>query len=482
MLKTNSPNPFEGLASLEIPVTPGLEPGDGGKEPGAPRFMRVDMNPVRVLALGFLATILLGAFFLCAPFVTKTGVATPFIDALFTATSAVCVTGLTVVDTANYWNSLGQGFILLLIQIGGLGFMSFATLTAIVLGKRLGLRDRLLMREAYNAMNLQGIIRMVRYVVFFTLGVEALGALLLMTQFVPRYGWGKGISFGVFHSISAFCNAGFDLLGNYNSLTLVNDNPAIVITIMALIVVGGLGFSVWIELWSIKSIKRLSFHSKLVLGTTALLVFGGGVLFFLFEARNPATLGPMNVPNKIINALFASVTPRTAGFNTLSIPSMTPSSRLLTMIYMFIGGSPGSTAGGIKTTSFSVLFLTAYCVLKGRKDPEVFGRRIDKDTVYKAFAVVVIGLSIIFGVTLVMSFVESTKGTSLEAMVYEATSAFGTVGLSTGITPGIGTASKIALSAGMYLGRVGPITVLLALSRQKPPAKIRYPEGKILIG
>ncbi len=442
----------------------------------------VEMNPVRILALGFAVVIFLGGVILSLPIATQSGEPTPFLDSLFISTSAVCVTGLVTVDTATHWNYFGKTVIITLIQIGGLGFMSFATMAAVFLGKKLGLKDRLLMQEAYNAMSLQGIIRMVRYVVFFTFGVELAGALILMTQFIPMFGWGRGIYYGVFHSISAFCNAGFDLMGNYTSLTGVNTNKIILFTIASLIVIAGLGFSVWIEIWNFKSFKRLSLHAKLVLSTTAALIFGGAILIFIFEYHNPVTLGTMGILDKMNNALFASVTPRTAGFNSISVPDMAMASRLLTIILMFIGGSPGSTAGGIKTTAISVLFLTVLCVIRGRHDPEAFGRRIDKENVFKAFAVVVIGLGIVVGVSLWMSFFEAPQGATMEQLIFEATSAFATVGLTEGITPGLQSGSKIALIMGMYFGRVGPITVMLALSKQKSPAQIRYPDGKILIG
>lgn len=452
------------------------------KKVSLPKMLKIEMNPVRVLAMGFALVILLGGLLLMLPISSQTGTVTPFIDSLFVSTSAVCVTGLVTVDTGTHWTYFGKTVIISLIQIGGLGFMTFATLTAVFMGKKLGLKERLLMQEAYNAMNLQGIIKMVRYVVGFTFGVELAGALILMTQFIPMVGWAEGIYYGIFHSISAFCNAGFDLMGNFASLTGVNTNKIILTTIMTLIAVSGLGFSVWMEIWNFKSITRLSLHAKLVLSTTLFLIFGGALLFFVFEYSNPATIGSMSFLDKVTNSMFASITPRTAGFNAISIPDMSMASRLLTIILMFIGGSPGSTAGGIKTTAISILFLTVLCVLKGRHDPEAFGRRIDKDSVFKAFAVVVIGLGIVFGVTLVMSFFESAQGTSMEALIFEATSAFATVGLSEGITPDVQFTSKAALIAGMYFGRVGPITVLLALSRQKTPAQIAYPEGKILIG
>lgn len=452
------------------------------KKINLPHIPKVAMNPVRVLALGFALLILVGGMILSLPVSSMTGEITPFIDSLFTATSAVCVTGLITVDTGTHWSIFGRTVIILLIQTGGLGFMSFATLTAVLMGRKLGLKERLLMQEAYNAMNLQGIIRMVKYVVGFTFAVELIGAVILSTQFIPMYGWGTGLYFSVWHSISAYCNAGFDLFGNFRSLTHLNDNKVILTTIMSLIAIGGLGFSVWIEVLNYRSSKKFSLHAKLVISTSLILILGGAFLIFIFEFTNPLTMAGMSLIDKVTNSFFASITPRTAGFNSISISGMTMASRIITGILMFIGGSPGSTAGGIKTTAVSVLFFTVLCVLRGRHDAEAFGRRIEKENVYKAFAVIVIGLAIVFGVTLMMSFFESAKGTSVEALVFEATSAFATVGLTEGITPGIEFPSKLALISGMYLGRVGPITVLLALSRQKPPAKYQYPEGRILIG
>ena len=446
------------------------------------KIHKINMNPVQILTVGFALLILLGSLLLMLPISTLSGKSTPFIDALFISTSSVCVTGLVTVDTATHWNYFGKTVIMMLIQIGGLGFMSFATIAAVLMGKKIGLRDRLLMQEAYNALNLQGIIRMVRYVIAFTFGVELIGAAILSTQFIPMYGVAKGLYFSIFHAISAFCNAGFDLIGNFSSMTTLSSNPVILWTLSLIIIAAGLGFSVWMDLWSFKPLNKLSLHSKLVLSTTTVLVFGGFILFFIFEFNNPLTFGGMNLFDKVTNAMFASVTPRTAGFNAVSVADMSMTSRLLTIILMFIGGSPGSTAGGVKTTGISVLFLTVLCVIRGRHDPEVFGRRIDKRYVYKAFAIVALALTLVLGVTMWMSYFESGKGTNMETLIFEATSAFATVGLSEGITPGLQTGSKIGLIFGMYLGRVGPVTVLLALSRQKPPAQISYPEAKILIG
>lgn len=439
-------------------------------------------NPMRTLAIGFAIVILLGGILLSMPFSSANGESTPFIDSLFTSATSVCVTGLVTVDTGTHWNLLGKTIILILIQTGGLGFMTFTTLTAVILGRRLGLKDRLIMQEAYNAMNLQGIIRMVRYVFLFTVTVEGVGALFLMTRFIPEFGIRTGIFYGIFHSVSAFCNAGIDLLGNFDSLTKHNTDKIMLLTISCLIVVGGLGFSVWNEILNFRKKKRMSFHARVVLSTTGFLILTGAVMFFVFEYNNPATLKGMSFLDKITNSLLTSITPRTAGFNSISTSEMTMGGRLLTMIFMFIGGSPGSTAGGVKTTTFAVLLLTAVCYLKGRDDPEAFGRRLDKDTVYKSFSVFTIGLGLVFLVSLIISFAESGTSITFENIFYESISAFGTVGLTEGITPSLHTVSKAALIFGMYSGRVGPLTVLFALSSNKSPAKITYPEGRILIG
>lgn len=440
----------------------------------------ITLNPVRILALSFFLVIFTGACILTLPISSKAGNFTPFIDAIFTSTSAVCVTGLVTLDTGTYWSVFGKAIILTLIQIGGLGFMSFTTLSAIYLGKKLGLKERLLMMEAYNAMSLQGIIKMVKYVVFFTFGVELTGALILATQFVPMVGFKKGILWGIWHSISAFCNAGFDLLGNFQSLVPVNTNKVILLTIGALIAVGGLGFAVWREIWNYREIKKLSFHAKMVVYITLGLIFGGALVFFLMEFNNPKTMMDMTFFDKVVNSIFTSITPRTAGFNSISTSEMTMGGRFFTILLMFIGGSPGSTAGGVKTTTLGVLVLIAIAVLKGRHDPEAFGKRLGKETVYKAFTVFTIGLVIVGTVILVMSF--SEPNLQMEQIIYEATSAFGTVGLTEGITPNLHFVSKAALIGGMFFGRVGPLTVLLALSNIKTPANYNFPEGKIMIG
>lgn len=443
-------------------------------------LMKKKLSGVQVLALGFFIVIFIGAILLTLPISSESGESTNFLDALFTSTSAVCVTGLVTLDTGTYWNEFGQVVIMLLIEIGGLGFMSFATFIAVLLGKKITLRDRLLMQEAMNTFNIQGLVKMVKYVLSFTFAVQFFGALLLSTQFIPKFGIGKGIYFSIFHSISAFCNAGFDLFGGFSSVTSYSSNAVVLITISSLIIIGGLGFTVWMELYNYRGIKKLSVHSKVVLLITIVLIIGGTILMYLFEMHNPETMGKMGVGDKILNSYFASVSPRTAGFNSVSTDGMTNAGKFLTIILMFIGGSPGSTAGGLKTATFGVIILTVISVIRGREDTQVFGRRFSKDLVYKSFALLMIGMFLVIGVTLILSITDPNE--SFINLMYEATSAFGTVGLTTGVTQRLSTAGKIIIIITMYCGRVGPMTVALAFLRNKKKQTHKYPEGKILIG
>ncbi len=438
------------------------------------------LKGVQILALGFILVILVGALILTLPISTTSGESTNFLDALFTATSAVCVTGLVVVDTGTHWNMFGQTVIMILIEIGGLGFMSFTTLIAIILGKKITLRDRLILQDAMNTFNIQGLVKMVKYVLVFTVSVQFFGALLFSTQFIPEYGLGRGAFYSIFHSISAFCNAGFDIFGNFSSLTSYNSNGVVILVASALIIIGGLGFTVWSELYSSKSLKRISLHSKMVILMTTMLVLGGTVLMFLFENKNVNTIANMSFMDKLMNSFFASVTPRTAGFNSIPTDGMTTAGQFLTIILMFIGGSPGSTAGGIKTTTIGILIVTIVCVIQGREDSEVFKRRFSKDLVYRAFTLIFIGLSLVIVVTMLLSYTE--KGASFIALFYETVSALGTAGLTLGLTSELSTIGKVLIMFMMYLGRVGPLTVVLSITRKKINSGIKYPEGKILIG
>lgn len=441
-------------------------------------------TPVQIIALGFAAIIFSGAFLLSLPIATSDGVQTPFIDCLFTSTSAVCVTGLVTVDTGTYWSYFGKTVIMLLIQIGGLGFMSFATLIALIAGKRITLKERLLIRESISLTSLQGIVRFARYILTFTFSIELIGALFLSIQFIPEFGLAKGIYYSIFHAVSAFCNAGFDLMGGYSSVTGYSGNALIIFTLSALIIIGGLGFYVWDDIYNYKRNRRLSLQTKVVISTSIFLIVFGFVMFFIFEYSNPATLKDMSMKDKLLSAFFASVSPRTAGFNSIDLASMSMASVLLTIILMFIGGSPGSTAGGIKTSTVGVLLLTVISVIKGREDTEVFKKKISKETVYKAFAVVVIALGLVFSVTVLLTITESGAGVPFEQYLFEATSAFGTVGLTMGLTQKLTTIGKVIVAITMYAGRIGPLTLLVAIAirSDNKTNSIKYPEGKILVG
>lgn len=445
------------------------------------------LSAVQILALGFILVILIGGTILSLPISSNSGQSTDFIDSIFTATSAVCVTGLVTLDTATHWNYFGRTVIIILIQIGGLGFMSFTTLIAIFVGRKITLKERLLLREALNTFNIQGMVKLLKYIVSFTFLVELLGALLLATQFIPQFGWWKGIYYSVWTAISAFCNAGFDLMGTvsgqFSNLTSYQNNPVVIYTVSALIIIGGLGFVVWSEFYNYKEKKKLSLHTKVVLLVTVVLLFGGAILMFIFEYNNPATLGPMPLGEKINNAFFASVTTRTAGFNTISTAGMTQAGSFLTILLMFVGGSPGSTAGGLKTATLGILVVTLISIIKGREDVEVFKKRISKETVYKAFAIFFLSLMLV--ITVIILLCATQKGEPFMWIVYEAVSAYGTVGLSLGLTPHLNSIGKIIIMITMYLGRVGPMTVLLALTSKMQKNKkvgIKYPEDKILIG
>lgn len=441
-------------------------------------------TPVQIIAIGFATIILIGAILLSLPIATIDGVKTPFIDCIFTATSAVCVTGLVTVDTGTYWSYFGKTVIIMLIQIGGLGFMSFATLLALITGKRITLKERLLIRESISTTSLQGIVRLARYILTFTFSIELMGALLLSIQFIPEFGLGKGIYYSIFHAISAFCNAGFDLMGGYNSVTAYSNNAIVILTLSALIIFGGLGFYVWDDIYNYKRNRRLSLQTKVVISMSVILITFGFVMFFIFEFSNPETLKNMPMKEKLLSAFFASVSPRTAGFNSINLAGMSMASILLTIILMFIGGSPGSTAGGIKTSTAGVLLLTVISVIKGREDTEVFKKKISKETVYKAFAVVVIALALVFTVTVLLSITESASGLPFEQYLFEATSAFGTVGLTLGLTQQLTFIGKVIVAITMYAGRIGPLTLLVAIAvrSDNKTNSIKYPEGKILVG
>ncbi|WHH59523.1 TrkH family potassium uptake protein [Petroclostridium sp. X23] len=444
----------------------------------------LSFTPAQLIPIGFATVILIGAILLNLPIASRDGQSIGFINALFTATSAVCVTGLVVVDTYTHWTLFGQITILFLIQIGGLGFMTMATLFSLVLGRRIGLKERLLIAESLNQCSLEGMVRLTKQILLGTLLFEMSGAIILSIQFIGEFGVANGIYKGIFHAISAFCNAGFDLMGEkekFSSLVSYVDNTMVNLTIMALIVIGGLGFSVWDDVYRVKRFKELRLHTKLVLMVTAVLLITGFLFFALLEYNNPNTLQPLGVKGKFLATMFQSVTPRTAGFNTLPLPDLTNASKFFTIILMFIGGSPGSTAGGIKTATAGVLIFAIISVLKGSEDTNIFERRVNVQVVLRALAITVISLSIVVGTTVILSIFEQA---SFMEMFFEAVSAFGTVGLSLGITPSLSTVSKLAIIMTMFFGRVGVLTMALALTikMKKSNANYKYPEGKIMVG
>jgi trk system potassium uptake protein TrkH len=438
------------------------------------------LDPPKILVLGFAGIILLGTLFLTFPVSTVDGKGLHFLNALFTATSATCVTGLVVVDTGTTFTHFGQIVILSLIQIGGLGFMTFATLFAFLLGKRISLKERILLQESLNNLSMEGIVRLVRRILIFTAVIEAAGALLLSIRFSFDMPIGKAIYFGIFHSISMFNNAGFDIMGNFTSLTAYVEDPVVTLTVSSLIILGGIGFIVMNEVVEYKQTKRLSLHTKVVLMSTFLLLAGGAVCFFLLEFYNPKTLKPLSFSGKILASIFQSVTPRTAGANTLSLPDMTQSSTFLTIFLMFVGASPGSTGGGIKTTTFSTLLGAVWSQIRGKEDVIFYRQRIDYETIYKALTVTFCGLFLVMVITMFLTITE--HGRDFLMILYEVTSAFATVGLSMGLTPELSHVGKALIIFTMFAGRVGPLTIFYAVSIKRSPDAFRYPKGKIMIG
>ncbi|MDY0257515.1 TrkH family potassium uptake protein [Gudongella oleilytica] len=437
----------------------------------------LEMNPPRILALGFMTTILLGALLLNLPRASVSGESIGFIDALFTSASAVCVTGLVVVNTADHWTVFGQAVILMLIQIGGLGIMTMATIFALVSGKKISLKERLVIKEQLNQESLSGLVKLVKYVIAMTLFIEFVGAVVLSYVFIPEFGLKQGIWNSLFHSVSAFCNAGFDITGN--SFMDYNDSTIAIVAICFLVVVGGLGFSVIIDILRHRSWKRLSLHTRLVIIISFLLLAIGTLLILVLEWNNPGTLKDMTLGDKVRAALFAAVVPRTAGFNSIDVGAMMQATAFFTIILMFIGGSPGSTAGGIKTATFGVVIMATIAIIKGERDIEIYKKRIPQETVFKSLAIVTVGMGMIIGVSFLLTLTESWG--FLDTM-FEATSAFATVGLSRGLTPNLSNAGKLIIIGTMYAGRVGPLTMAFAFGYNKKHKRYRYSEGHITVG
>ena len=445
------------------------------------RKMNLKMSHVQIIALGFFLIIMTGTILLMLPVSTKNGQGAGFLEALFTATSASCVTGLVVQDTSTYWSSFGQAIILTMIQIGGLGFMTIATMFFMLLRRRVLLRGREILTESISVNQVGGIMRLAKKILIGTFLIEGVGALLLMIRLVPLYGK-QGVWMSVFHSVSAFCNGGFDLMGQhtgpYSSLTGFVDDWLVNMVIMALIVIGGVGFVVWDDMLTHKwKIRRYHLHSKIVLFMTGLLIFGGAILFLLIE-RN-ATGAGLSFGNQILAALFDSVTARTAGFNTVDTAALSDAGKLLTIALMFIGGSPGSTAGGVKTTTIMVLMLYSFSYMRKNRGTSVFGRSLEEDALRKASAVFFTNLMLALGVTIVISAIQSLPMLDL---MFETFSAIGTVGMSTGLTRELNDLSRVLIMFLMYCGRVGSLSFANALAGKRKTAPVRDAVEKITIG
>lgn len=431
------------------------------------------IRPERFLALGFLGLILAGAVLLALPVSSAAGVSIGLFESLFTATSAVCVTGLVAVDTGTVLSGFGQAVLLLLIQTGGLGFMIFATLIMMALGRRITLKNRMLIRESMSVSTLSGLMHLTAWYGALALGIELTGALLLAIRFIPAYGWGKGLWFSLFHAVSAFCNAGFDLMGNYSSLTAYQGDPLVLSVIAVLIILGGLGFSVMMEALRLRSWKQLSLHAKVALTASAWLLAAGTVFFLLTERWE----------HPLMSAVFQSVTMRTAGFNSVDLAGMTDASKLLSVILMFIGASPASTGGGVKTTTMSVLLLIVLSVIRGEEHVNVYGRRLPSGMMRRALSILFIYLAILLGGVMILTMAEGGRYALID-LLFEAVSALATVGVSSIGTPQLSMISRITLMLMMYFGRVGPLTLAFALASRQDAARsrLRLPEEDMMIG
>ena len=435
----------------------------------------------RIIALGFFLIIIIGAVLLTLPISSRTHTFTDFFDSIFTATSAVCVTGLVVFDTYSHWSLFGQLVILALIQIGGLGFMTVITMLSTFFGRKISLRERNLLMQSEGTMRLDGVLKIFNKILLGTLFFELTGAVILFFKAYMKMGVLRGIFYSVFHSVSAFCNAGFDIMGKtgeFQSLTSFSDDLITCLTFMALIVIGGLGFFVWNDVSKYKlHFKKYELHTKIVLVTTALLILIGWILFYIFEGN--FSMESLSFKDKLIASLFQSVTTRTAGFNTIDQGKLSNSGAILSDILMIVGGSPGSTAGGIKTTTLAVIILNAIAASRNTRYVNVFKRRIDGDIIRNAFAVLTVYILAILASTMIISTVESI-GT--REIFFEAASAIGTVGLSTGITAELSDVSRLILMILMFSGRIGGLSLMMVFAEKRDPFEEKRPSEKIMIG
>lgn len=440
------------------------------------------IKPAQIIILGFLFLILGGTLLLKLPFATNGAGSAPFLDALFTATSATCVTGLVIHDTALYWSPFGQVVILLLIQIGGMGVVTMAVAIFMFSGRKIGLKQRWVMQESISAPQVGGIVRLTGFILKAALAIEGIGALLLALRFCPQFGLGKGLWYAVFHAVSAFCNAGFDLMGEsapFSSLTGYAGDPLVSGTVAILIVLGGLGFLTWHDVWTHRlRLARYRLQSKLILCVTAGLLLGGFLFFLLYEFRLPQWQD-LTAGERVLAAFFQSVTPRTAGFNTVALERLSQPSQLLTILLMLTGGSPGSTAGGFKTITLAILLLSIRAVFHRRGSAHCFGRRLPDDALRNASAIFLLYLLLFLAGGFLICCID---GLPMMAALFESSSALGTVGLSLGGTAALSTPSRMILIFLMYFGRVGGMTILYAVAAKGRPAEAQYPQEPVVVG
>ncbi|RUS46159.1 Trk family potassium uptake protein [Cohnella sp. AR92] len=436
-------------------------------------------SPPRALTIGLFVIIVIGTVLLKLPVSLKEGQSIRWIDAFFTSASATCVTGLVVVDTGTFFSAFGHWVILVLVQIGGLGFMTMGTLFAIFLRRKVSLKERLILQESLNQNNLEGIIKLVLRVIYYALTIELIGSVLFTLRFMADMNPGKALYYGIFHGVSIFNNAGFDLFGDYRSMSDYISDPFVNILSILLIILGGLGFVVLADLVEFRHKRRLSLHSKVAIYTTLLLFVGGAAVILLFEYTNENTLGPLGLGDKIIASFLHSMTPRSAGISTIDVSSLRQATQFLLVILMFIGVSPGSTGGGIKTTTFAVLIVSVIAVIRGREDVVLLRYRLERERVYKAITVTLFSFIIVVIGTMLLSV---TENHTFMVVLFEATSAFATVGLSAGLTQELTDIGKLIVIFLMFMGRLGPFTLFYAVGPKKGRSLYRHAEGKIIIG
>lgn len=437
----------------------------------------VRWTPARVLVSGFVSLIAIGMALLKLPIAVHDGVQLSWVDALFTATSALCVTGLTVVDTQMTYTMFGECVIMALVQIGGIGFMTVATMFYLMIGKRISLKERLILQESMNTNSMEGIVRTIRRVIYFVAIIQLGATLLLTLHWLPEMSWKQALYYGLFHSISLFNNGGFDLFGN--SFQAYADDTLFNLIAFFLVISGGLGFIVLAELYEYREKRRLSLHSKVVLSMTGILILVGSIFIFIFEYTNPNTMQPLSFTGKVYASMFQSISTRSSGTSTVDISELRQVTQFFMIILMFIGGSPGSTGGGIKTTTFAILICAVVAMLRGQEDAVLFRTRLSKDQILKALTIIFLALIMVLSVSMLLAMTEDQPFLNI---LFDTTSAVATVGLTMGMTVELSDFGKLVFCLAMFIGRVGPLTLAYAMNRRSTRSRFRYPEGKIMIG